>query len=76
MWIHCTAGKDRTAIICALILSLCGVENDIVAEEYSLSDTGLESLHGEMIALLLQKDMFRSDPDEAKLLVLTRCVFP
>lgn len=29
---HCTAGKDRTGVISALILSICGVdENDIIA---------------------------------------------
>lgn len=39
--IHCTAGKDRTGVLCALILSLCGVEDDVIAEEYALTDVGL-----------------------------------
>jgi len=39
--VHCTAGKDRTGVFCALILSLCGVEDDIIAEEYSLTEMGL-----------------------------------
>jgi protein tyrosine/serine phosphatase len=39
--VHCTAGKDRTGVICALILSLCGVEDEIVAQEYALTDRGL-----------------------------------
>jgi hypothetical protein len=39
--VHCTAGKDRTGIICALILSLCGVDDETVAQEYSLTDLGL-----------------------------------
>ena len=34
---HCEAGKDRTGIISALILSVCGVEGKIVAEDYGLS---------------------------------------
>ncbi len=41
--VHCTAGKDRTGVLCALILSLCGVEDDIVAHEYSLTDIGLNT---------------------------------
>jgi protein tyrosine/serine phosphatase len=41
--IHCTAGKDRTGVICALVLSLCGVDDEIVAQEYSLTDRGLST---------------------------------
>lgn len=29
--VHCTAGKDRTGIICALILDLCGVNREVTA---------------------------------------------
>jgi hypothetical protein len=39
--VHCTAGKDRTGVICALVLSLCGVDDEVVAHEYSLTDVGL-----------------------------------
>jgi protein tyrosine/serine phosphatase len=39
--VHCTAGKDRTGVICALILSLCGVSDELVAYEYSLTEIGL-----------------------------------
>jgi protein tyrosine/serine phosphatase len=38
---HCTAGKDRTGVLGAVLLSLCGVSDDIVAEEYSLTEQGL-----------------------------------
>jgi len=38
--IHCSLGKDRTGVICALILSICGVEDDIVAHEYALTALG------------------------------------
>ncbi|KAI9046900.1 hypothetical protein LZ554_008978 [Drepanopeziza brunnea f. sp. 'monogermtubi'] len=39
--VHCTAGKDRTGVICALVLSLCGVDDEVVAHEYALTDLGL-----------------------------------
>jgi protein-tyrosine phosphatase len=35
--IHCSAGKDRTGLVIALLLSLVGVTPQIVAEDYSLS---------------------------------------
>ncbi|EPE05323.1 tyrosine phosphatase [Ophiostoma piceae UAMH 11346] len=38
---HCTAGKDRTGVLGALILSMCGVSDDIVADEYNLTEAGL-----------------------------------
>lgn len=39
--IHCTAGKDRTGLACALLLSLAGVSDDMVALEYNLTEIGL-----------------------------------
>jgi protein tyrosine/serine phosphatase len=39
--LHCTAGKDRTGVICALILSLCGVDDEVIAQEYNLTEVGL-----------------------------------
>jgi hypothetical protein len=39
--VHCTAGKDRTGVLCALVLSLCGVDDEVVAQEYSFTEVGL-----------------------------------
>jgi protein-tyrosine phosphatase len=36
--IHCSAGKDRTGFACALILHALGVANDLVAEDYLLTN--------------------------------------
>lgn len=38
--IHCTAGKDRTGVFCMLLLGLCGVDEEIIANEYALSNRG------------------------------------
>jgi protein-tyrosine phosphatase len=36
--IHCTAGKDRTGFACALILHGLGVPEDLIAEDYLLTN--------------------------------------
>ena len=36
--IHCTAGKDRTGFACALILHTLGVPDDIISEDYLLTN--------------------------------------
>jgi protein tyrosine/serine phosphatase len=35
--VHCAAGKDRTGVVVALVLSIAGVERDAIAEDYALS---------------------------------------
>ncbi|KAB8231638.1 tyrosine-protein phosphatase [Aspergillus alliaceus] len=42
--IHCSMGKDRTGIICALLLCLAGASHETISTEYSLSEPALESL--------------------------------
>ena len=39
--IHCSAGKDRTGLLVALILAAIGVEDDVIAADYALSRTYL-----------------------------------
>ncbi len=36
--IHCTAGKDRTGFACALILHALDVSDDVIAEDYLLTN--------------------------------------
>jgi hypothetical protein len=32
--LHCTSGKDRTGVLSALILSVCGVNDDVIFDNY------------------------------------------
>jgi len=36
--VHCTAGKDRTGFACALILHALGVSNQVISEDYLLTN--------------------------------------
>ncbi len=36
--IHCTAGKDRTGFACALVLHALGVSDDLITEDYLLTN--------------------------------------
>ena len=40
--LHCTAGKDRTGVIVAIILTLLGVPRPQICQEYQLTEIGLE----------------------------------
>jgi len=42
--VHCLAGKDRTGVVVALILSLLGVDDETVAEDYALSNLAMGRL--------------------------------
>jgi protein-tyrosine phosphatase len=40
--LHCTSGKDRTGVAVAVLLCALGVPQDVIVEEYLLSDGGVE----------------------------------
>lgn len=41
--VHCTAGKDRTGIVVAMVLDMLGVDDEIIAADYAASATLLRS---------------------------------
>jgi protein-tyrosine phosphatase len=67
---HCTAGKDRTGVLSALVLSLLGVPEETVVADYALSGTAMAHLRAklaakypERLALIADADMvFSADP--------------
>jgi hypothetical protein len=38
--VHCSVGKDRTGIVCALLLSILGVSDERIVADYALSGIG------------------------------------
>ncbi|KAI3391795.1 hypothetical protein diail_6785 [Diaporthe ilicicola] len=69
---HCTAGKDRTGVLCALVLSLCGVPDDAVAHEYSLTDLGLGGRRAEFVDHLVASGPLKGDRPAAERMVGSR----
>jgi len=47
---HCTAGKDRTGIISALMLAVVGVEAAVIVEDYALTGPMIAPMVEEIIA--------------------------
>lgn len=41
---HCAAGKDRTGVAAALVLSLLGVEREAIRQDYAATDAALEHI--------------------------------
>jgi protein-tyrosine phosphatase len=65
--LHCQAGRDRTGIAVALLLSLAGVPDDAIAEDYALSAPYLlehyEQVEDEVVRRELIGDMVGVAPE-------------
>lgn len=59
--VHCTAGKDRTGVFVALLLGLVGVEDDVIADEYSLTEEGLREWIPVIVNNLLKEPEMKGD---------------
>jgi protein-tyrosine phosphatase len=50
--VHCSAGKDRTGIVIAMILDVLGVPEEVIAADYALSGSYLDPTQTPAIAQL------------------------
>ena len=55
--IHCRAGKDRTGVVVATVLSLVGATPDEIARDYALTSIGMPKI----MARLLESDVYRAN---------------
>jgi protein-tyrosine phosphatase len=77
---HCAAGKDRTGVVAAIVLSVLGVSDDDIADDYSLSRLGMGPFREWIIAnfpdfadaMSQQPEAFLAAPAEAMHLFLER----
>ncbi|PSL02418.1 protein tyrosine/serine phosphatase [Haloactinopolyspora alba] len=56
---HCAAGKDRTGVVCALALSVAGVERDAIVDDYVQSGERIE----QVVARLKTTPTYAADLD-------------
>ncbi|KAI0080790.1 hypothetical protein K474DRAFT_1636729 [Panus rudis PR-1116 ss-1] len=62
---HCTAGKDRTGVIAAILLKLVGVSDEDIAEDYALTRVGREPFRQKIMARLAKEPIFASNNEAA-----------
>ncbi|MDB5698954.1 MAG: protein-tyrosine phosphatase [Alphaproteobacteria bacterium] len=70
MLIHCTAGKDRTGFVCAMLLLGLGVEIDAVIADYLMSDTRMGEQSREATAAFVRSHVGSDIPEAALTVIL------
>jgi len=55
---HCAAGKDRTGVVAALLLTWLGVDREVVLDDFELTEKYIgHELHTEMFDRMLERGM-------------------
>jgi len=80
MLVHCTQGKDRTGLVIALALSICGASDGAIILDYSRSQKGLDQQRDIMVEEMRKNGLdpeFSDAPPEVMLKTLEyiRCEY-
>ncbi|KAK1830233.1 protein-tyrosine phosphatase-like protein [Podospora conica] len=67
--VHCSAGKDRTGVLVALVLSLLGVDDDTIAADYHLTELGLAHVKPAIVSKLTNGPHLGGDRAKAERMV-------
>jgi len=62
---HCTAGKDRTGVIAAILLKLAGADDNTIEKDYALTRVGREQNRKTIMARLSKEPLFASNSEAA-----------
>ncbi|KAB8236168.1 tyrosine-protein phosphatase [Aspergillus alliaceus] len=65
--VHCSAGKDRTGVVVAVLMKLAGCEDEVVAREYALTEVGLGSRKAFIVKYLLSKPEMQGSQELAEM---------
>ena len=61
---HCAAGKDRTGVISALLLSLLGVREEVIVADYAATREALDAIVERLLASDGYQGMFENLPPD------------
>jgi len=53
---HCAAGKDRTGVLCGLLLDTLGVERRAIAADYAMTAAALPQVFGRLVGIEPYRD--------------------
>ena len=62
---HCSAGKDRTGLVVAIILSLVGVDDETIATEYQLTERAMYGERDGIVDRLMLHPALKHDREAA-----------
>ncbi|KAI0748779.1 protein-tyrosine phosphatase-like protein [Daedaleopsis nitida] len=62
---HCTAGKDRTGVLAAVILMLLGAEDKVITADYALTTIGMQPLFPLLAARFKNEKAWVENPQGA-----------
>jgi len=63
--VHCTAGKDRTAVLVAVVLAILGVDAERIGVDYQLTEIGLAARKPVMVGRLVSTGAFGEESEES-----------
>jgi protein tyrosine/serine phosphatase len=61
---HCAAGKDRTGVVSAILLSMLGVSRELIVADYALSQQNLDAIVERLAASEGYQEMFEQLPPD------------
>lgn len=64
--VQCSFGKDRTGLVCFLVLAICGVPDELIVQDYAKTQAGLRPIYSELMMDLervgLSEDFIDASP--------------
>ena len=63
---HCSAGKDRTGVLVAILLKIAGCADAVVAREYELSELGLAARREFIVQYLMKSEGLQGSREKAE----------
>ncbi|ORZ14053.1 protein-tyrosine phosphatase-like protein [Absidia repens] len=71
--VQCSFGKDRTGLVCYLVLAICGVPDEVIVQDYAKTQAGIRPIYSELMKDLqrvgLSEDFIDASPKNMRGLI-------